>query len=38
MKIVKVVAADIRNGDKIFASARGYGDYKSQGGVPGWKS
>ena len=28
MKSIKVVAAVIREGDKIFATARGYGDYK----------
>ncbi|MFR1833690.1 MAG: (deoxy)nucleoside triphosphate pyrophosphohydrolase [Lachnospiraceae bacterium] len=37
MKIVKVVAAVIRNGDKIFATARGYGDYKGQWEFPGGK-
>lgn len=28
MKIVRVVAAVIRDGDRIFATARGYGEYK----------
>ena len=28
MKTVKVVAAIIRDGDKVFATQRGYGDYK----------
>lgn len=37
MKIVKVVAAVIRNGDSIFATARGYGDYKGQWEFPGGK-
>lgn len=37
MNIVKVVAAVIRNGDKIFATARGYGDYKGQWEFPGGK-
>lgn len=37
MKTVKVVAAVIRSGDKIFATARGYGDYKGQWEFPGGK-
>lgn len=37
MKVVKVVAAVIRNGDKVFATARGYGDYKGQWEFPGGK-
>ncbi len=37
MKVVKVVAAVIRNGDKILATARGYGDYKGQWEFPGGK-
>ena len=37
MKVVKVVAAVIRNGDKMFATARGYGDYKGQWEFPGEK-
>lgn len=37
MKIVKVVAAVIRSGDAIFATARGYGDYKGQWEFPGGK-
>lgn len=37
MKIVKVVAAVIRDGDKIFATARGYGDFKGQWEFPGGK-
>ena len=28
MKTIRVVAAVIRDGDKIFATARGYGEYK----------
>ncbi len=27
MKTIRVVAAVIRDGDKIFATARGYGEY-----------
>ena len=34
MKTIKVVAAVIKNGDKIFATQRGYGDLK--GGL--WKN
>ena len=37
MKIVKVVAAVIRKGDKIFATARGYGEFKGQWEFPGGK-
>ena len=37
MKTVKVVAAVIRSGDKIFATVRGYGDYKGQWEFPGGK-
>lgn len=37
MKIVKVVAAVIRKGDKIFATARGYGEFKGQWEFPGRK-
>lgn len=37
MKVVKVVAAVIRNGDEVFATARGYGDYKGQWEFPGGK-
>lgn len=37
MKIVKVVAAVIRKGNKIFAAARGYGEFKSQWEFPGGK-
>lgn len=37
MKVVKVAAAVIRNGDKIFATARGYGEYKGQWEFPGGK-
>ena len=32
MKQIEVVAAIIRKGDKIFATQRGYGDYKD-----GWE-
>ena len=37
MRVVKVVAAVIRSGDKIFATARGYGDYKGWWEFPGGK-
>lgn len=37
MKTVRVVAAVIRSDDKIFATARGYGDYKGQWEFPGGK-
>lgn len=37
MKIVKVVAAIIRDGDKIFATQRGYGEYKDGWEFPGGK-
>ena len=37
MKTVNVVAAVIRDGDKIFATARGYGEFKGQWEFPGGK-
>ena len=37
MKTIKVVAAILRDGDKIFATARGYGDYKGMWEFPGGK-
>ena len=37
MKTIRVAAAVIRNNDKIFAAARGYGDYKGQWEFPGGK-
>ena len=37
MKTIKVVAAVIRNEDKIFATARGYGEYKGWWEFPGGK-
>ena len=37
MKTVKVVAAVIRNEDQIFATARGYGEFKGQWEFPGGK-
>ena len=37
MKTVKVVAAVIREKDKIFATARGYGDLKGDWEFPGGK-
>lgn len=37
MKTVRVVAAVIRSDDKVFATARGYGDYKGQWEFPGGK-
>lgn len=37
MKIIKVVAAIIRDGDKIFATQRGYGEFKGGWEFPGGK-
>lgn len=37
MKIVRVVAAVIRDGDRVFATARGYGEYKGWWEFPGGK-
>ena len=37
MKIVNVVAAVIRDGNKIFATQRGYGDFKDGWEFPGGK-
>lgn len=37
MKTVRVVAAVIRDGDRIFATARGYGEYKDWWEFPGGK-
>ena len=37
MKTVKVVAAVIKNGDKIFSTQRGYGDFKDGWEFPGGK-
>ncbi len=37
MKTVRVVAAVIRDEDKIFATARGYGEYKGWWEFPGGK-
>ena len=37
MKTVRVVAAVIRDGDKIFATQRGYGEYKDGWEFPGGK-
>jgi len=37
MKTVRVVAAVIRSGDAIFATARGYGEYKGMWEFPGGK-
>lgn len=37
MKTIKVVAAVIRDGDKIFATQRGYGDLKGGWEFPGGK-
>ena len=34
---MKVVAAVIRDGNQIFATARGYGEFKGQWGFPGGK-
>ena len=37
MKTIKVVAAIIRDGDRIFATQRGYGEYKDGWEFPGGK-
>ena len=37
LKKIEVVAAIIRDGDKIFATQRGYGDYKDWWEFPGGK-
>lgn len=37
MKTIRVVAAVIRDGERIFATARGYGEYKGQWEFPGGK-
>lgn len=37
MKTIRVVAAVIRQGDRIFATARGYGKFKGQWEFPGGK-
>ena len=37
MKAIEVVAAIIRKGDKIFATQRGYGDFKDGWEFPGGK-
>ena len=37
MKTVKVVAAVIRDGNQIFATARGYGEFKGRWEFPGGK-
>ncbi|MBP5417954.1 MAG: (deoxy)nucleoside triphosphate pyrophosphohydrolase [Clostridiales bacterium] len=37
MKTIQVVAAIIRNGDKILATQRGYGEYKDGWEFPGGK-
>lgn len=37
MKTIKVVAAIIREGDRIFATQRGYGEYKDGWEFPGGK-
>ena len=37
MKTIKVVAAVIRDGDKIFATQRGYGEFKGGWEFPGGK-
>lgn len=36
-KVIRVVAAVIRDGDRIFATARGYGEYKGWWEFPGGK-
>ena len=37
MKTIRVTAAVIRQGDRVFATARGYGDYKGGWEFPGGK-
>lgn len=37
MKTIKVVAAIIKDGNKVFATARGYGEYKGWWEFPGGK-
>lgn len=37
MKTVKVVAAVIKDADKVFATARGYGEFKGKWEFPGGK-
>lgn len=37
MKTIRVVAAIIKNGDKIFATQRGYGEFKDGWEFPGGK-
>ena len=37
MKTIRVAAAVIRDGERIFATARGYGDYKGYWEFPGGK-
>ena len=37
MKTIRVVAAVIRDGDQVFATARGYGEYKGGWEFPGGK-
>ena len=37
MKTIRVVAAVIRDKEKIFATARGYGEFKGQWEFPGAK-
>ncbi len=37
MKTIRVVAAVIRSENKIFATARGYGEFKGQWEFPGGK-
>lgn len=37
MKIIRVVAAVIRDGDRIFATQRGYGEFKGGWEFPGGK-
>lgn len=37
MKTIRVVAAVIRDNDRVFTTARGYGDYKGKWEFPGGK-
>lgn len=38
MKTIRVVAAVIRDGEKIFATMRGYGDFRGLWEFPGGKN
>lgn len=36
MKTINVAAAIIQDGEKIFATKRGYGEFKGGVGIPWW--